>query len=192
MVLFRRNFKNYTDEALFGVPKADREAAFGELYRRYHKRLLFFFWQMLNGDDEKAQDFLHDLFVKLIDKPYLFNRDKRFSTWVYTVATNMCRNEFRNQKIRRVVGRDPDLTRFGHDHNNAADQLDRQFFRQSLARELDQLKPDHKTVFILRFHEGLAIKEIADIMETSEGTVKSRLFYTLKKLGRGLAVYQPG
>jgi len=56
---------------------------------------------------------------------------------------------------------------------------------------LDQLSPDHKTVFLLRFHEGLPLKEIAQVMECSEGTVKSRLFYTLKKLGKQLEMYHP-
>lgn len=190
MNLFRRNYRKSTDEELFYILKGDRNAAFDELYKRYHSKMHFFFWQMLNGDDEKAQDFLHDLFVKIIEKPQLFDPKKRFSTWIYTVATNMCRNEYRNSKVRDVVGNGYDLSRFGNDNGNVADALDRKFFRESLTQELETLKPDHKTAFILRFHEEMSIKEIAEVMDCSEGTVKSRLFYTIKKLGTKLEVYK--
>ena len=190
MAFFRRNYTKSSDEELFHVLKGDRSAAFEELYQRYHQKMYFFFWQMLNGDEAKAQDFLHDLFVKIIEKPQLFDPKKRFSTWIYTVATNMCRNEYRNRKVRNVVGNDYDLSRFGDDKNNAAEAYDRKLFRQSLTTELETLNPDHKTAFILRFHEEMSIKEIAVVMECSEGTVKSRLFYTLKKLGKKLEVYQ--
>ena len=69
-----------------------KEKAFTELYTRYAKPMLYFFYQRLYQDEPKAQDFLQDLFLKIIEKPQLFDRDKKFKTWLYTVATNMCKN----------------------------------------------------------------------------------------------------
>ena len=53
------------------------------------------------------------------------------------------------------------------------------------------LSENHKKTFILRFKHDLSIKDIAEILETSEGTVKSRIFYTLKKLGKNLKEFSP-
>jgi len=169
----------------------DRDRAYAELYHRYSGKLKFYFLQMLNGDEDKALDFLHDLFVKIIEKPERFDPKRRFSTWIYTVASNMCKNEYRNSAVRKVVGNGFDMGRFEGQQASSDELLDRKLFRESLAAKLEQLSADHKTVFLLRFHEGLPLKEIAEVMECSEGTVKSRLFYTLKKLGKQLEVYHP-
>jgi RNA polymerase sigma-70 factor, ECF subfamily len=53
------------------------------------------------------------------------------------------------------------------------------------------MEETHRSVFVLRFEENLSIKEIADVLSISEGTVKSRLFYTLRKLADRLRVYAP-
>lgn len=191
MKLFRKNYGKSSDEELFHILKGDKNAAFEELYKRYSKKMLYYFFQMLGGDEEKAQDFLHDLFLKLIERPERFDPNKRFSTWIYTVATNMCKNEYRNQQVRRVVGNGFDMNRFGETTTDAAQKVDHGMFKRLLHQELEQLSPDHRTTFILRFQEGMAVKEIAQVMECSDGTVKSRLFYTVKKLGKKLEVYDP-
>ena len=69
--------------------------------------------------------------------------------------------------------------------------VDRELFRGRLDEELDKLDPDHKATFVMRFHEDMAIKEIAAAFACSEGTVKSRLFYTLKKLAERLKEFDP-
>jgi RNA polymerase sigma-70 factor (ECF subfamily) len=70
-------------------------------------------------------------------------------------------------------------------------EVDRELFRDRLDAELDRLDPDHKATFVMRFHEELAIKEIAAAFGCSEGTVKSRIFYTLKKLAERLKEFDP-
>ena len=71
------------------------------------------------------------------------------------------------------------------------DGVDRAAFRERLDAELDRLEPDHKATFVMRYHEDMAIKEIAGALGCSEGTVKSRLFYTLKKLAERLKEFDP-
>ncbi len=191
MTLFRKNYRKRSDEELFQILKGDKNAAFEELYRRYSKKILYYFFQMLGGDEEKSQDFLHDLFLKILERPERFDPGKRFSTWIYTVATNMCKNEYRNQKVRNVVHNGFDMNRFREDQPDPSQQTDHSLFKKLLSTELEQISHDHRTAFILRFQEGLSIREIAGVMECSEGTVKSRLFYTLKKLGKKLEVFDP-
>jgi RNA polymerase sigma-70 factor (ECF subfamily) len=90
-----------SDEHLMeGIHHGDTDA-FNELYLRYHKRLLYYFYRMLGNSSEKAQDFLQDIFVKIIDHPESFNISRKFSTWIFSVAHNMCKNEYRRLAVRR-------------------------------------------------------------------------------------------
>ena len=75
--------------------------------------------------------------------------------------------------------------------NKSDNSYDKKIFHKRLNQELDQLSVSHKKVFIMRMKHNLSIKEIAEIMETSEGTIKSRIFYTLKKLSENLKEFNP-
>lgn len=72
-----------SDECLMQDIKNGHTAAFDELYGRYSTRLLHFFYRMFDKDNEKAEDFLQDLFLKIIEKPHLFDADKRFSVMLF-------------------------------------------------------------------------------------------------------------
>lgn len=169
------------------------ETAFDELYNRYSKRLLVYFYRMLGGNEEKAQDFLQDIFVKIIEKPHLFGSKNRFSSWVFTVANNMCKNEYRRLKVRNQVVNEKDLDFFPHpgENNFLEKNLAGSEFKEVLLKELTKLDQLKQSTFLLRFQENLSIKEISEILECSEGTVKSRLFYTTKYLAKKLNAFNP-
>ena len=165
--------------------------AFDELYSRYSVKLLHYFRKMLHNDTEKAQDFLQDLFIKIIEKYSYYDTTKNFCTWIYTLAANMCKNEYRNLAIRgRIL---EENAGFFYDNNAAPglENIDLQKFNLHLKNELEKLDYIHRETFILRFYEELSIKEISVILECAEGTVKSRLFYTLKKIGGKMAAFNP-
>jgi len=166
--------------------------SFNELYERYSKRILYYFYRMLGNSEEKAQDFLQDIFMKIIEKPELFNPKKKFSTWVFCVAHNMCKNEYRSNGVRKIVENHEDLSAFCINSKEEKEQMiDLKSFTEKLYKELDKMDENHKTTFLLRNREGFSIKEIGKALNCSEGTVKSRLFYTCKKLASKLAIYQP-
>ena len=195
MPLFRKQAQNLTDEALMGrIQKGDTDA-FNELYARYSKRLLYYFYRMLGGNEEKAQDFLQDLFFKIVDNPNLFHTRSRFSNWVFTVAHNMCKNEYRRQNVRKIVSYEPDMDLLPvslEEHEHPIElYVDRQAFQKALFKELEKMGPNHRTTFILRHQENRSIKEISAILDCSEGTVKSRLFYTTQKLAQKLQSLNP-
>lgn len=170
-----------------------KQKAFEVLYNRYSKRLLCFFYQKLYQDEDIAQDFLQDLFIKIIEKPHLFDAGRSFKVWIYTMAYNMCKNEYRKNAVRGVKVDDfnfDDIHTF-RTPANLADKFDRDLFRNKLINELSKLEEKQSTVFILRYKEHLSIKEISEILDCSEGTVKSRLFYTLRKLAKQLQLFDP-
>lgn len=188
-------------------------SALDALYARYQKRLLYYFHRMMSGDVEQAQDMLQDLFLKLIERPDLYTPGRTFSTWVFSIAHNMCKNEYRRKYSSRSVLRPSndvasespsavgfssngvagsyDLDAIESEMLSAADALDRAAFAKMLRMELDLLEPEVKTVFLLRHQEDFSIRDIAETLGCPEGTVKSRLFNTTRKLAERLRMFNP-
>ena len=188
MMLFKKNYREISDEELMSLFTRNDKAAFDELYRRYSKALLNFFYRMLRCDREKAEDFLHDLFLKIIESPDKYDESKRFNTWFYTLAGNMIKNEYRNHQVRQE--REKRLAEeqyHSFDVNNEAVDKDR--FSKQLEAELDKLNTELKTIFNLRFREEMSVKKISEIIKCPEGTVKSRLFYLSKQLSKKLSYF---
>lgn len=171
------------------ISGGDRKA-FGVLYDRYGRLMYNYFYRMLWKDREKARDFTQDLFSKIAHNPESFQSGRSFRTWFYSVAHNMCKNEYAKHEVRnRAHGEVP--VGFASEQAEPADvTMDHAGFRQKLSEALSELDELKRTTFELRFFQELSIIEISEAMECSEGTVKSRLFYTLKELNRKLKVYQ--
>lgn len=185
----RNTYTTYSDEDLMRCIGRGEVPAFDVLYHRYNKRLLYYFYKMLGQDEHKAQDFLHDVFLKIVERPELFSPERKFSTWVFSVANNMCKNEYRRMNVRRTEDIEVDDLAFGED--GIPDRIDRQAFSDMLAVELDGLSEEHKAVFLLRYHENFSVREISEVVQCPEGTVKSRLFYALRRLAKRLQTFNP-
>jgi RNA polymerase sigma-70 factor (ECF subfamily) len=191
MQFLKQDYKKRSDEELMAMVLNKNELAFGELYYRYSKKMFSYFYRMLYHDRDKARDFMQDLFLKLIEKPESFDPARQFSPWFYSVATNMCKNEYRKIKIRNehsVPYTFSDIFL----NTNIYDELDLKSFIVELYHFLEDMDDDHRSAFLLRYGNNLSVKEIADILDCPEGTVKSRLFYTMKYLSERLNVYKPG
>lgn len=191
MALFTKDYGGAGDERLMELVIKGDERAFATLYDRYHSRLLNYFHRMLWSDRELARDLLQDLFTKLATRPRSYDPGRPFRTWIFSVANNMCKNAYRHEMVVREAATH---LRHGEDHavsSTAGLDVDREHFRSRLDQELDRLDPDHKATFVMRFQEDMAIKEIAAAFGCSEGTVKSRIFYTLKKLAERMKEFDP-
>lgn len=191
MKLNKQAYTTYTDERLMDEVVKGNSRAFTELYDRYSKPMLNYFYRMLWQDKLKAEDFMQELFTKIIQKPHLFNSKLKFKTWIFSIANNMCKNEYRKQEVRKGSNNDLHENIIGEDASDAVKKVDQSLFNKRLKEELNLLSESHKQVFILRFKQGLSLKEIADVLDVSEGTVKSRVFYTLKKLSANLKEFNP-
>ena len=133
-------------------------------------------------------------FLKIVEKPHLFDTQKRFSTWVFTVANNMCKNEYRRLQVRQdgsiYVG-DFNVTENDIVLPKIEQQIDSKHFKKMVVEELANMSEVKRSVFLLRYQEQFSVKEISEILHCSEGTVKSRLFYTTKTLAEKLQAYNP-
>jgi RNA polymerase sigma-70 factor (ECF subfamily) len=190
MTLLGKDYERMSDERLMELVVRGDEKAFAAVYDRYSRRLLNYFHRMLWQDRERARDMLQDLFTKLAQRPTRYDPARPFQTWLFSVANNMCKNAYRHQEVVKAATLH---LRAESDRIDALDGagVDHERFRDRLQEELGRIDPDHKATFVMRYHEEMAIKEIAAVFGCSEGTVKSRLFYTLKKLAERMKEFDP-
>jgi RNA polymerase sigma-70 factor, ECF subfamily len=176
-------YSRIKDEDLMIAIHQGEAAAFDELYSRYQKRLLYYFYRMLGNSYEKAGDFLQDIFMKIIERPDQFDSSRRFSTWLFSVAHNMCKNEYRRLSIRKNVLWDGDMDY--HRESDNRDEENRQLAEQIFS-EINELGEIEKTAFLLYYREDFSVRDISQVLNLPEGTVKSKLFYTRKKISEKL------
>ena len=191
MISFRKNYEKYSDEELVKYIVKGNEKAFDELYDRYASKMHSFFYRNLGKDVNQANDFIQELFLKIIEKGSLFDPEKKFSTWIYAVAGNMCKNEYRRIQRHAVLGLPADLKDRFFANSSSDNDFDQSVFELYLQKELDKMEAPHRECFLLRYQQELSIKEIAEVLDCPEGTVKSRIFYTLKKLSEKLQYFKP-
>ena len=134
---------------------------------------------MLSQDKEIAKDFTQEIFIKIINKPHLYNPKMKFSTWIFSVANNMCKNEYRRKDVRRNIIACDNPDSFNNEELN--DESHEPVIKL-IFQHLEDFDESQKSAFLLKYREGFSINEISKILELPTGTIKSRLFYTRKKL----------
>lgn len=182
MRLLRATYKNISDENLMQEMQQGKEQAFQELYDRYAQNLHQYFYRRMWKDKEKSEDFVHDLFTKLIKNPDSFDTSRSFKTWIFSVANNMTINEYKKQAVRSVMTTGVENESRASAEAPADSLVQDGMFREALEQELVQLDEKHREAFELRHIQGFSVKEIAETLGINEGTVKSRVFYAVKEL----------
>ena len=185
----QKDIRSFSDEALMQLLSTRRRnEALTEIHARYSKKVLGFFLRMTKGNEEKSQDLVQDLFLRILEKQHLFDPTKRFYTWMFAIASNMVKNTYR-QKIHEGIEQGNKAFDFHYDYSD--NRLDREVFQRSLKEAIEKLEEHHRLAFVLRYMEELSVKEIAEILKLPEGTVKSRLFYATKKIMQALNEFTP-
>ena len=171
------------DSALVAAFLGGEERAFQVLVERYQLRLLNFVYRTI-GDRERAEDLVQEVFVRVYRHIHRFDRSKKFSTWAYTIASNLAKNELRNRSRNPLVlfqtitknWQDEDRPLEFEDSTSRPDDLYRKRHLRELVQEsVAKLPEHHRQVFVLRELEGKSYEEIAEITDCNLGTVKSRL-----------------
>lgn len=159
------------------------QRAFGILVDRYDNRLVNFVYRTI-GDRERAQDLVQETFIRVYRHLHRFDPTKKFSTWIYTIASNLAKNELRNrsrnplvffQTIKKNWEADHRPLEW-EDHSYRPDDLYRKrHLRAVVEKAVSELPEHHRVVFVLRELQGKTYEEISQITAVNLGTVKSRL-----------------
>lgn len=171
--------------------------AFEQLVLR-HRTPVYHFILRLAGHPARAEDLLQETWLKVVRGAQDYQPRARFTTWVYTIARNLCVDSARKESYRRADSLDAPLgagdgegAALGERVPDGGASPERGAHNRRLQplieAALRALPPEQREVFLLREYSGIAFKEIAVVTGVSENTVKSRMRYALEGLRRKLA-----
>ena len=189
------------DDLIREAQRGDR-TAFDALVRRYDQSVLRLALHML-GNEQDAQDVHQEAFLKAYRHLGNFRFECSFYTWLYRIVTNLCLDHLRRRKSRREDpstildshGDEMDLLTNVSDNRsmaNPARELDRKRMGQCINEALERLTPRERTVFELKHYQGLKLRTIGEMLNTTEETAKNTLFRATRKLRAHLADLKQG
>jgi RNA polymerase sigma-70 factor (ECF subfamily) len=190
-----------SDEALVArALEGDRSAA-AELVGRYHKKAYGIAYHLCSGDTEEARDFTQDAFLRAFANLGSFRGRSSFYTWFYRIVVNTCRDGRRRvwrwkrrfafwRSTPEDVATEPSTPENHPDraeHADPAAVLSGKELHERLRKAMLALPGKQRTAFQLKVFHGMTIHEIAKVMNTAEGTVKSHLFRATQQLREALS-----
>ncbi len=178
--------------------KAGDYRAFEELVHAYDRRVLATVYRF-TGDADDAKDLYQDIFIRAFKGLKKFESKSSFSTWLYRIAVNVCLTykskaaKFQTDSIHGSDEEEDESNKSCFEDKSGASSPEKTFLgaeAMGKVREaVDSLSPRLRMVFVMKHYEGLKIKEIAETLETKEGTVKKYLFEAVHSLRGKLAGY---
>ena len=176
----KKNFNELTDEELIlEFQQNNTSEAFEILVQRYKKPLVNFVYRFL-GDYEACIDVTQETFIKVFRYKNSYSTKAKFSTWIYTIAGNIAKTEYRRRKRHKFFsinsyGKE-DTTLELPDESRRPDIItDSGIKDEIIQKALLKVSLAYREAVILRDIQGLSYEEIAEIMGITEGTVKSRI-----------------
>lgn len=170
-----------TDGELIKRFNNGNKQAFEELIQRYQHKVYNTTFRMLGNHDD-ALDMAQESFIRVFKSLDKFKGKSSFSTWLFSITTNICRDELRKRKrnLETVsISTNKRITEQFTEETNEKQSPEKISISRELSitiqKKVDQLPSEQKIVFVLREFQGLSYKEISDVLDISMGTVKSRL-----------------
>lgn len=174
-------FMQLEEELIARSKKGDLEA-FEELVVKYERRVYAIAYRFM-GNGEDANDLTQEAFLKAFQSIKGFRQEASFSTWICRIVSNVCRDELRKMKKVSHTSLDEEIwleegavAKQLKDEGPTPDQeYENKEFKEYLQRLINMLSPEYRMVIILRDIKGYSYEEIAQMLDCSLGTVKSRL-----------------
>jgi len=186
------------DVSLIRAAQQGDRVAFEELVRRYDQAVLRLALH-LTGSEHEAQDVYQDAFLKAYRNLASFRFECSFYTWIYRIVTNLCLDHLRKKQVRKEES--PVVTDSEGETFNLLEQVadvrsgadpERDLMRRELGRminsALGKLTPRERMVFEMKHYQGLKLRTIGEMLNTTEETAKNTLFRATQKLRVALAV----
>ena len=185
------------DSALIREAQRGNRGAFEELVRQYDQAVLRLALH-LTGSETDAQDIYQDAFLKAYRNLGSFRFECSFYTWIYRIVTNLCLDHLRKKQVRKEdapVVTDSDGEEFSlldqvadrRSHSNPEHDLMRRELGAKIAKALNRLSGRERMVFELKHYQGLKLRTIGEMLNTTEETAKNTLFRATQKLRLALA-----
>jgi RNA polymerase sigma-70 factor (ECF subfamily) len=180
------------DKFLVSQTQNGDSKAFDNLIRKYHPRLYGLIFHM-TSNHEDTNDLLQDVFAKAYRSINHFHGKSSFYTWIYRIAVNMTLNFIKKQRRHyftsinddnNPIENDPEFIDAAKNKNNLdpVALMNNQELQKKLTKAMLQLSAQHRAVVTLFDIQGIPQAEIAKILKTTEGTIRSRLFYAHRQL----------
>jgi RNA polymerase sigma-70 factor, ECF subfamily len=182
-----RALTELSDEQLFSRYQSGDEQAFRMIVERYEPSIKGFLHKRLK-DDERVQDLTQDTFLRVHRARERYDTSRKFSTWIYTIASNLLKNEYRNRSRRRetnfsdlrkdtgpqgAASRPIEFETEQADPERIAYQAE---LREAIREAIERMDEHHRVPFVMREVEDRTYEEISEAIGVPVGTVKSRLF----------------
>ena len=168
---------------------------------RKHQGPLFNFALRHLRNQPSAEEVVQDAFIRVVQNAADFKHEARFSTWLYTIARNLCIDQIRKRALRRHPSLDEprrseesDGPTLGEQTADSRANVERTAvageIRERVLAAVDELPEEQREVFLMREVSNLPFKEIAEIVGVPENTVKSRMRYALERLQAALSDFE--
>ena len=161
------------------------QTAFDRLMTWHQKRVYRIALGML-GDHDEAADITQETFIRVFRSLKNFKFGSRFGTWLHRITVNLCLSHIRQQKLRQHLS----LSEVSHLLRSPLGRPARDLAFKDLTQQIEEaiatLPPKQRAIFVMHYHEEMPHKEIAQIMNRSEGAIKSSYCQAVKKLRKRL------
>jgi RNA polymerase sigma-70 factor (ECF subfamily) len=179
-----------SDEELVDAFQRGDFSAFDVLVRRWERKIHGAVYRMLGSEDE-TRDISQETFLRAYRALGTFKKEARFSSWLYQITLNLCRDRLRRRKLRNHVSLDALDEAAGASFPTAAgpsafDLLERRDLSRSVAAAVEALPEEQREVIVLKEYQGLTFLEIAEALGLPPSTVKTRLYRGLGLLRQQL------
>lgn len=148
--------------------KKGREEAYRQIVEEYGNRLLRTCYLILR-DREEAEDVVQETFIKVFQKLETFKENSRLYTWIYTIALNLSRDRLRKKQDTLTIQDE------WVGNNDVESHVEMSIDREVLRKELFEINSLYREVLVLFYFEDFSIKEISNLLNEKEGTIKSKL-----------------
>lgn len=174
-----------TDEELVASSLAGDPSAFDLLVLRWDRKIQGAIYRLMGSEDE-ARDLCQEAFLKAYRGLGGFKGEARFSSWLYQIALNLCRDRMRRRRGRVLLSLDAlDTEAQGavlRDEASTHDLVEARDLQQRVRAAVMALPDDQREVIVLKEYEGLTFQEIAEVLDLPVSTVKTRLYRGLERL----------
>ena len=185
------------EERLVLLAQGGDRAAFRELVERHMKRIYYLSYD-LTGNHEDAEDLSQEVFVKVFHSLKQFRAEAKFSSWLHRITVNTFIDKKRKfypvteyfEDAQNETDSRSNQPMDENSSNNPEKKAEASLMKEHIEIALQKLPTQQRAVFVLRHYHQLALKEIAQILKISEGSVKSSLFRAIRRLQKALHFYR--